>query len=74
MSWAPFGGQTVRDTEIGINALVAQAIGNITINKFDDDCDSSQFLMVDFMRSFDFVAGAVARLDCRLKDCPKEVL
>lgn len=33
ISWAPYGGQSVRDTEIGINALVAQEIGNISKNK-----------------------------------------
>lgn len=34
-SWLPYGsGQnTVRDTEIGISALVAEAIGNVAKNK-----------------------------------------
>lgn len=34
-SWLPYGGgQTVRDTEIGINALVAETIGNVAKYKF----------------------------------------
>lgn len=28
-----YGGQNIRDTEIGINALVAQEIGNVSKNK-----------------------------------------
>lgn len=29
-SWLPYGGQSIRDTEIGINASVAEAIGTVT--------------------------------------------
>lgn len=33
IAWAPYGGQSIRDTEIGINGLVAQEIGNEAKNK-----------------------------------------
>lgn len=33
-SWLPLGsGQTVRDTEIGVSALVAEAFGSVAKNK-----------------------------------------
>lgn len=30
-SWIPFGNQSIRDTEIGINSFVAEAIGNLIL-------------------------------------------
>lgn len=46
-SWLPFGsGQTVRDTEIGINALVAEAIGNVAKNKSNSIYDKGIFFYI----------------------------
>lgn len=34
ISWLPYGGQSIRDTEIGINLSVAEAIGKPKNNSF----------------------------------------